>query len=97
MRRSCDEGVRSYLGRSRPWVLEDVAKQVAGNWRRWWRNSDRLLKTVLTMAYFDGLAYPDCHDLMLPIRPVRTRMPCGVVGVPPKARSPMPIFGMNEL
>jgi len=37
---------------------EDVAKQVAGNSRRWWRNSDRLLKTALTIAYFDELAVP---------------------------------------
>jgi RNA-directed DNA polymerase len=37
---------------------EDVAKQVAVNSRRWWRNSDRLLKTVLTIAYFDQLGVP---------------------------------------
>ncbi len=37
---------------------ENVARQVAANSRRWWRNSDRLLKTVLTIAYFDGLAVP---------------------------------------
>jgi len=36
----------------------DVAAQVAGNSRRWWRNSDRLLKTVLTIAYFDRLGVP---------------------------------------
>ena len=35
-----------------------VAKQVAGNSRSWWRNSDRLLKTVLTIAYFDRLGVP---------------------------------------
>jgi len=39
-------------------ATEDVAKQVAGNCHRWWRNSDRLLKTVLTIAYFDGLGVP---------------------------------------
>ena len=37
---------------------ENVARQVAANNRRWWRNSDRLLKTVLTIAYFDGLGVP---------------------------------------
>jgi RNA-directed DNA polymerase len=37
---------------------ENVARQVAVNSRRWWRNSDRLLKTVLTIAYFDGLGMP---------------------------------------
>lgn len=35
-----------------------VARQVAANNRRWWRNSDRLLKTVLTIAYFDRLGVP---------------------------------------
>ncbi len=35
-----------------------VAKQVAVNSRRWWRNSDRLLKSVLTIAYFDRLGVP---------------------------------------
>jgi RNA-directed DNA polymerase len=37
---------------------ENVALQVAVNSRRWWRNSDRLLKTVLMIAYFDGLMVP---------------------------------------
>ena len=35
-----------------------VAKQVAANSRRWWRNSDRLLKTVMTIGYFDRLGIP---------------------------------------
>ena len=37
---------------------ESVARQVEANCRRWWRNSDRLLKTTLTIAYFDGLGVP---------------------------------------
>ena len=37
---------------------EDVAKQVAGNCHRWWRNSDGAIKRVLTTAYFDGLGVP---------------------------------------
>jgi RNA-directed DNA polymerase len=37
---------------------EVVARRVAGNSRRWWRNSDRLLKTVLTIAHFDRLGVP---------------------------------------
>jgi RNA-directed DNA polymerase len=37
---------------------DSVAQRVAGNNRRWWRNSDRLLKTVLTIAYFDRLGVP---------------------------------------
>jgi group II intron reverse transcriptase/maturase len=35
-----------------------VAQRVAGNSRCWWRNSDRLLKTVLTIAYYDRLGVP---------------------------------------
>ena len=35
-----------------------VAKQVAGNNRSWWRNSDRLLETVMTIGYFDRLGVP---------------------------------------
>lgn len=35
-----------------------TAKQVAANSRRWWRNSDRLLKTVITIGYFDRLGVP---------------------------------------
>ena len=37
---------------------EEVAKRVAVNSRRWWRNSDRFLKKVLTIAYFDRLGVP---------------------------------------
>ena len=37
---------------------EDVAKQVAGNCHRWWRNSDGAIKRVLTIAYFDQLGVP---------------------------------------
>ena len=35
-----------------------VARQVAGNASRWWRNSGRALKSVLTSAYFDSLRVP---------------------------------------
>ena len=35
-----------------------VAQRVAANSRRWWRNSDGLLKAVLTVAYFDRLGVP---------------------------------------
>ena len=37
---------------------QDVAKQVAGNCHRWWRNSGMLLNKVLTIAYFDRLGLP---------------------------------------
>ena len=39
-------------------AAQNVAKRVAGNSRRWWRNSDGLIKTVLTIAHFDRLGVP---------------------------------------
>ena len=36
----------------------DVAKQVAANSRRWWRNSARLVQTTLTISHFDRLGVP---------------------------------------
>lgn len=39
-------------------AADSVARRVAGNNRRWWRNSDRLLKTVLTIRHFDRLGLP---------------------------------------
>jgi len=39
-------------------ATETVAKRVAGNSRSWWRNSDGLLKTVMTIGYFDRLGVP---------------------------------------
>ena len=39
-------------------AAENVAKRVAANSRRWWRNSDGLIKTVLTIAHFDRLGVP---------------------------------------
>jgi hypothetical protein len=39
-------------------AASQVVRQVAANSRRWWRNADRLLKTVLTIAYFDRLGVP---------------------------------------
>ena len=37
---------------------ENVARRVAGNSRRWWRNSAKLLNSVLTIAYFDRMGLP---------------------------------------
>ncbi len=37
---------------------KDLAAMIAANSRRWWHDSDRLLKTVLTVAYFDKLGVP---------------------------------------
>ncbi|MEN9760849.1 MAG: hypothetical protein RI906_675 [Pseudomonadota bacterium] len=39
-------------------ATQTVAKRVSGNSRCWWRNSDGLLKTTLTIAYFDRLGVP---------------------------------------
>lgn len=36
----------------------NVAAQVAGNSRSLWCNSNRLINTVLTIAYFDKLGVP---------------------------------------
>jgi hypothetical protein len=37
---------------------QGAAERVAANSRCWWRNSDRLIKTVLTIQYFDKLGVP---------------------------------------
>jgi len=37
---------------------QGVAERVAANSRCWWRNSDGLIKTVLTIQYFDKLGAP---------------------------------------
>ncbi|MGB7647172.1 MAG: group II intron reverse transcriptase/maturase [Pseudomonas fluorescens] len=39
-------------------AIEEVAARVAGNCHCWWRNSDGVIKTVLTIAYFDRLGVP---------------------------------------
>lgn len=39
-------------------ATHDVANQVAGNCHRWWCNSNGVIKTVLTIAYFDRLGVP---------------------------------------
>ena len=39
-------------------ATETVARRVAGNARSYWRNADRLVKTVLTIAYFERLGVP---------------------------------------
>jgi RNA-directed DNA polymerase len=36
----------------------EVARQVAANSQYWWRNSDKLLNSVLTIAWFDRLGLP---------------------------------------
>ena len=39
-------------------ATHEVAHRVAANSRRWWRNSAKLLNSVLTVAYFDRLGVP---------------------------------------
>jgi RNA-directed DNA polymerase len=39
-------------------ATDTAAKRVASNSRCWWRTSDGLLKTVLTISYFDRLGLP---------------------------------------
>ncbi len=39
-------------------ALPQVARQVAANSRRWWRNSAMLLNSVLPLSYFDRLGLP---------------------------------------
>jgi group II intron reverse transcriptase/maturase len=39
-------------------AMPGVARKVAANSHCWWRNSDGLLKTVMTIAYFDRLGVP---------------------------------------
>ena len=39
-------------------ATEEVAARVAGNCHCWWRNSDGVIKIVLTIAHFDRLRVP---------------------------------------
>ena len=47
-----------YRGLKALGASDTVATRVTGNSRCWWRNSDGLIKTVLTIAYFDRLGVP---------------------------------------
>jgi len=51
-------GTRMYRELKALGASEIVARRVAGNACSYWRNADRLLKTVLTIAYFDRLRVP---------------------------------------
>ena len=69
-----------------------VALLVAGNSRRWWRNSRLALNNVLTTAYLTVLACLVSPNLNYSNRPVRTRMPGGVGGASQHADCPIPMF-----
>ena len=68
-----------------------VARTIAANSQRWWRDSAKLLNSVLTIAYFDRLEYLAYLDLNYSNRPVRTRMPVVWQGSGPFGLPPMPI------
>ena len=79
-------------------ACELVAQRVAANSRCWWRNSARLLNSVLTIAHFDRLGVPGSGNLNFSNRPVRTRMPGGVGGVRPAMLvAPIPIGSATVL
>jgi len=73
----------------------DVAHRIAANSRRWWRNSGKLLNSVLNLAWFDRLELPRLAYLNLSNRPVRTRMPGGGAGALP-SRQPLCRFVGEE-
>lgn len=51
-------GTTMYRGLKALGASETVACRVAGNARSWWRNSCRLINSILTIAYFDRLGVP---------------------------------------
>jgi len=51
-------GVTIYRELRAKGASHDVAKQVAVNGRRWWRNSAKLLNRILTVEHFDRLGVP---------------------------------------
>lgn len=57
---------------------------MARNGRRWWKNSAKLIHLAFPISDFDGLGVPRLApcDLNFTNRPVRTRTPGGVAGVP---------------
>lgn len=58
----------------------ELAALMAGGAGHWWRHSEAGLNRILTVDYFDALGFLDSHDLNFSSRPVRTRMPGGVLG-----------------
>jgi RNA-directed DNA polymerase len=51
-------GTTTYRELTKLGAQPDVARQVAANSRRWWRNSGMLLNAVLTLAWSDQLGLP---------------------------------------
>ena len=51
-------GTTIYREMKRLRAVEDVARQVAGNSRRWWKNSSMLLNVALPTSYYDQAGVP---------------------------------------
>lgn len=51
-------GTTIYREMKRLGAAEDVARQVAANSRRWWKNSAKLLNTALPNSYYDRVGVP---------------------------------------
>jgi RNA-directed DNA polymerase len=51
-------GTTVYREMKRLGAPEDVARQVAANARRWWKNSAKLLNTALPNSYYDAACVP---------------------------------------
>jgi RNA-directed DNA polymerase len=51
-------GTTIYRELKRLGVAEDVARKVAANSRRWWKNSSRMLNTALPNSYYDRMGIP---------------------------------------
>ena len=56
--RHCKRGATIYRELRSLGATHDVARQVSVNGRRWWRNSAKLLNSILTIAHFDRLGLP---------------------------------------
>jgi RNA-directed DNA polymerase len=51
-------GPTIYREMKRLGAAEDVARKVAANSRRWWKNSEKLLNTALPNSYYDRMGVP---------------------------------------
>ena len=51
-------GPTIYREMKRLGAAEDVARKVAANSRRWWKNSEKLLNTALRNSYYDRMGVP---------------------------------------
>ena len=51
-------GTTIYREMRRLGANEDAARQVAGNSRRWWKNSSKLLNIALPTSYYDRMGVP---------------------------------------